>query len=85
MLAAGLGAVLSCVDPRQIDGRFVGRPFDETLLAELPSGADPCGERGEFHTFCHRGPMFDRAIDVQLGETVLRDGFWFADLLLAHL
>ena len=52
MLAAGLGAVLSCVDQRQLDKRFVGRQYDETLLAELPAGVDPCGEWGEFHTFC---------------------------------
>jgi diphthamide synthase (EF-2-diphthine--ammonia ligase) len=80
MLAAGLGAVLTCVDPRQIDRQLVGRSFDEKLLEELPSGADRCGERGEFHTFCHRGPMFDRPIDVQVGESVERDGFVFADV-----
>jgi uncharacterized protein (TIGR00290 family) len=80
MIASGLEAVLTCIDPRQIDRRFVGRSFDEKLLQELPSGADPCGERGEFHTFCHRGPMFDRAIDIDLGDFVERDGFAFADV-----
>ena len=58
MLAAGLGAVLTCVDPKQLDKRFVGRQFEEKLLAELPAGVDPCGERGEFHTFCYRCPEF---------------------------
>jgi diphthamide synthase (EF-2-diphthine--ammonia ligase) len=53
------------------------------LLAELPDGVDPCGERGEFHTFCFAGPMFDRQIGVQAGETVSRDGFCFTDLMPA--
>ena len=60
MLAEGLGAVLTCVDPKQLDERFVGRQYDEKLLAELPAGVDLCGERGEFHTFCFRCPEFSR-------------------------
>lgn len=82
MLRAGLRAVLTCVDPRQLDSRFAGRSFDAALLAELPSAVDPCGERGEFHTFCHAGPMFKSEIRVVLGESVIRDGFCFADLRL---
>lgn len=80
MIAAGIGATLTCVDPKQLDPKFVGRPFDEALLAELPPGVDPCGERGEFHTFCHRSPAFRYEIPVEVGEVVHRDGFWFADL-----
>jgi uncharacterized protein (TIGR00290 family) len=81
MLAAGLRAVLTCVDPRQLSERFVGRRYDEPLLAELPAGVDPCGERGEFHTFCDRCPAFRSDITVSIGEIVERDGFWFADFL----
>ena len=80
MVAKGLGAILTCVDPKQLSERFVGRRYDEKLLAELPSGVDPCGERGEFHTFCYRCPEFSRVIPVTTGEIVERDGFWFADL-----
>lgn len=80
MLDAGLRAVLTCVDPRQLAGTFVGRRYDTTFLADLPPGVDPCGERGEFHTFCSAGPMFKEEIPIRLGESVLRDGFWFADL-----
>jgi len=79
MLAAGLRAVLTCVDPRQLPARFVGRDFDESLLAELPAGVDPCGERGEFHTFAWAGPMFSTTVPVRAGEIVERDGFAFAD------
>lgn len=83
MLGAGLETVLTCVDPKQLDQRFVGRRLDEPLLAELPPEVDPCGERGEFHTFCYRGPMFAGDVPIRVGERVFRDGFWFADLALA--
>jgi uncharacterized protein (TIGR00290 family) len=83
MIGAGLEATLTCVDPKQLGRRFVGRRFDATLLAELPPGVDPCGERGEFHSFCHAGPMFARPIDIEVGEVVERDGFVFADLTRA--
>jgi uncharacterized protein (TIGR00290 family) len=81
MLAGGLRAVLTCVDPKQLDPSFVGKWFDGDFLAELPAGVDPCGERGEFHTLCCAGPMFARPIPVCVGESSLRDGFWFADVV----
>jgi uncharacterized protein (TIGR00290 family) len=81
MIAAGLQAVLTCVDPKQLDGRFTGRDFDAEFLADLPSSVDPCGERGEFHTFCYAGPMFTRSIPCSVGERIERDGFHFADVL----
>jgi uncharacterized protein (TIGR00290 family) len=84
MLPSGLRAVLTCVDPKQLDGQFVGRKFDQDLLTELPPGVDPCGERGEFHTFCWAGPMFKAPVPVRVGETVCRNGFQFADLLPDH-
>jgi uncharacterized protein (TIGR00290 family) len=83
MLAGGLEARLTCVDPRVVPARFAGRSFDAGLLAELPAGTDPCGDRGEFHTCVTGGPMFSRPLDVRAGVTVERDGFVFADLLLA--
>jgi uncharacterized protein (TIGR00290 family) len=81
MLDSSLRATLACVDPKQLAPQFVGREFDESLLADLPPTVDPCGERGEFHTFCHAGPMFDFPIPISVGEKIERDGFWFADLL----
>ncbi len=81
MIAAGLGATLTCVDPRQLGPEYVGRAFDAAFLAALPPTVDPCGERGEFHTFCHAGPMFRAPIAFAVGETVERDGFHFTDLL----
>ena len=80
MLAVGLRARLTCVDPRMLPASFVGRAFDRQLLADLPAGVDPCGENGEFHTFAWAGPMFRRPVPVRNGEVVMRDGFVFADL-----
>lgn len=81
MLAGGLSAYLTCVDPRKLDRSFAGRRFDASLLVDLLSGVDPCGENGEFHTFACAGPMFRAPIGVTVGEIVDRDGFVFADLL----
>jgi uncharacterized protein (TIGR00290 family) len=83
MQAAGLKAIITCVDPKQLDAAFVGREFDASLLSDLPPSADPCGEKGEFHTFCYAGPMFAAPIALQVGEKVERDGFQFMDLLPA--
>ncbi len=81
MVASGLRARLTCVDLRLMPRGFVGRVFDADFLDDLPEGVDPCGERGEFHTFCYAGPMFHEPIEVLLGEVLERDGFVFADLV----
>ena len=83
MIDAGLAARLTCIDPRHLDPSFAGRAFDTQLLRDLPASVDPCGERGEFHTFACAGPMFSRSISVASGLTVERDGFHYADLLPA--
>jgi uncharacterized protein (TIGR00290 family) len=83
MVASGLKAILTCVDTSKLEADFAGRRFDADLLAELPTGIDPCGENGEFHSFVYAGPMFNSAIDVIAGETVVRDKFAFADLIPA--
>jgi uncharacterized protein (TIGR00290 family) len=82
MIRGGLRARLTCVDPKQLPATFAGREFDAALLAALPQSADPCGERGEFHTFAYDGPMFRHPVPVRTGEVVEREGFVFADLLL---
>jgi uncharacterized protein (TIGR00290 family) len=81
MLAAGIRAVVTCVDPSQAPRELAGRWFDESFLDELPANVDPCGERGEFHTFVVDGPGFAQPLDVTVGEVVERDGFVFADVL----
>jgi uncharacterized protein (TIGR00290 family) len=80
-IADGFVAHLICVDTSQLDARFAGRAFDEQLLADFPTTVDPCGERGEFHTFVSEAPQFSAPIPYRLGETVLRDDrFMFCDI-----
>ena len=81
MLAAGIGAVLTCVDEAKLAPEFSGRAFDAALLADLPAGIDPCGENGEFHTFVHAHPLFRAPIAHTIGERVSREGFCFTDVL----
>lgn len=81
MIAAGLRAKITCVDPRALDRAFAGREFDASFLADLPSQVDPCGENGEFHSFVYHAPEFRAPLPVRGGEIVERDGFVFADVL----
>jgi uncharacterized protein (TIGR00290 family) len=81
MIAAGVKAKITCVDPSRVAKSFAGREYDVSVLNALPAGTDPCGENGEFHTFVYDGPVFSRPIEVRVGEVVERDGFVFADLL----
>jgi diphthamide synthase (EF-2-diphthine--ammonia ligase) len=81
MIAAGLRAKITCVDPRSLDRAFAGREFDASFLADLPAHVDPCGENGEFHSFVYNAPEFRAPLIVCAGEIVERDGFVFADLL----
>lgn len=75
-------ARLVCVDTHALPSDYAGRMFDEDLLEQLPSAIDPCGERGEFHTFVSSGPGFHSPIRYSVGETVLRDErFAYCDLL----
>ena len=80
----GYRAILSCVDTQQLDAAFCGRDFDVSLLADLPTNVDPCGENGEFHTCVHGGPLWRTPIELVRGERVLRDArFQYIDLLEA--
>ncbi|HWP94986.1 MAG TPA: ATP-binding protein [Gammaproteobacteria bacterium] len=83
MVDAGLRATVTCVDLGRLPAAFAGRTFDHVFLDELPPDVDPCGENGEFHTFCWAGPMFRRPLAIRVGTRLERDGFAWADLLPA--
>jgi len=82
-LALGFAAIVVCVDPKVLDRSFAGRRIDEEFLRDLPPHVDPCGERGEFHSFVFDGPIFRQPVSFTVGEVVDRDGFVFCDLLPA--
>jgi diphthamide synthase (EF-2-diphthine--ammonia ligase) len=81
ILARGIRAVITCVDPSAAPKAIAGRWYDQALLRELPAGVDQCGENGEFHTFVADGPGFACPLDVSTGMTAERDGFVFTDVL----
>ena len=84
MIAAGLRARITCLDPKVMARAFAGREFDAALLDELPPSIDPCAERGEFHTCAYAGPMFNHPVAVETGITVERDGYVFTDLTIPN-
>jgi uncharacterized protein (TIGR00290 family) len=83
MIAGGVRAKITCVDPSKLAASNAGCEFDESFLDALPAGVDPCGENGEFHSFVYDAPVFTRPIEVRGGEVVERDGFVFADVIPA--
>jgi uncharacterized protein (TIGR00290 family) len=81
MVESGLEAYITAVDLRALDRSFTGRRFDRSFLADLPLEVDPCGEKGEFHSFACGGPMFEKPLRVERGEVVEREGVAFCDLV----
>jgi uncharacterized protein (TIGR00290 family) len=81
IIDSGLRAVITCINPKQIDKEFIGREFDKSFLDSLPESIDPCGENGEFHSFVFDAPMFKEEIKIMVGDIVHRDDFIFADIL----
>lgn len=80
MIRGGLRAVITCVDPKQLNGDFVGREYNQKFLDDLPENVDPCGENGEFHSFVFEAPMFNEPINISVAKKVERDGFVFVDV-----
>lgn len=81
----GFKAVITCIDSKFMGKEFAGREFDESFLSGMPSGVDPCGENGEFHSFVYDGPIFERPLSFTKGEVVLRDSrYYFCDLIPAR-
>ncbi|MGC6480178.1 MAG: diphthine--ammonia ligase [Flavobacteriaceae bacterium] len=90
----GFEAVVVCLNESKLPSEFLGRTIDLDFLKELPKDVDPCGENGEFHTFCYKGPIFKKPISFTLGEKTRRTytnpkdssqeiGYWFLDILLS--
>jgi len=78
----GFKAIITCVDSKVLNKKFVGKCYDLDFLDELPPDVDPCGENGEFHSFVYDGPIFQDKIKIQRGEVVLRDNrYYFCDLI----
>ena len=87
----GFKAVVVCVNGKLLDRSFAGREYDKSFINDLPDNVDPCGENGEFHTFCYDGPIFNTPVKFDIGETIQREyenenpdlatSFYFTDLV----
>jgi uncharacterized protein (TIGR00290 family) len=87
-LQEGFKTITCSTHDRFLDETWCGKMIDEKFIADLPEGIDPCGENGEFHSFCFEGPIYKKNLSIITGEKVFkkieqnRNGFWFCDLLL---
>jgi len=81
MVSKGLRAIITSIDPKCLSVDFAGHVYDSSFLGKIPDSVDPCGEKGEFHSFAFEGPMFKSKLNICVGETVTRDGFVFTDVL----
>lgn len=91
-LDLGFKAIVVCASAKYFSEDFVGKTITKELIENLPENVDPCGENGEFHTFCYDGPLFNSPIPFTIGEKIYREydtpnsdkqksGFWFCDLI----
>ncbi|HAC44531.1 MAG TPA: ATP-binding protein [Chloroflexi bacterium] len=75
-VASGGRAVITCVDLAKLDEAWLGRVIDERFASEIgTTGADPCGENGEYHSFAFAGPVFKQPLAWIAGERRLDSGF----------
>lgn len=96
-LDLGFKTIIVCANSKYFDESFVGTIINKDFIDHLPEEVDPCGENGEFHTFCFDGPIFKNPIPFTIGEKVYREynapktdnsvcksdayGVWYCDLL----
>lgn len=80
IVSSGLRAIITCVDSKYLQQEFSGREYNQSFLNDLPQNVDLCGENGEFHSFAIAGSMFKRSIDIEVGETIYRQGVYFTDI-----
>jgi uncharacterized protein (TIGR00290 family) len=81
MIAKGYKAIVTSIELKKLDRRFIGRKYDEQFIDDLPSNIDPCGEHGEFHTFVYDGPIFKYPIGIKKGAIMEKEGFLYQDLI----
>jgi uncharacterized protein (TIGR00290 family) len=96
-LTKGFKMVTCCINDEYLNAEWAGKEIDTAFINQLPVTVDPCGENGEFHTFCYEGPLFKKKIAFSIGEKIYKPikvqtdsvcasssntkGFWFCDLI----
>ena len=68
----GFKTIICCISDEHLNESWCGRILDEKFIHDLPVGIDPCGENGEFHSFCFDGPIYKNRIAIKMGETIYK-------------
>jgi diphthamide synthase (EF-2-diphthine--ammonia ligase) len=68
----GFKTIVCCINDSYLSDNEVGVIFDLNFLKKLPADVDPCGENGEFHTFCFQGPIFKNPLRMEVKEKIYR-------------
>lgn len=80
-LARGYSALLTCIEEARANQAWLGESLTEQLIQAFEqSGIDPCGERGEYHTFVYAGPLFSCPLTFCLGKRLSLSGFQLIDI-----
>lgn len=82
----GFKAIIVCVDGEVLDSSYVGRELNKEFIEYLPKKVDPAGENGEYHCFVYDGPLFEKPMQIKIGEIIERKlgnkKFYYCDILL---
>ncbi len=71
-LNSGFKTITCCINDAYFNEDWVGKEIDESFILNLPKNVDPCGENGEYHTYCYDGPIFKNKINIQIGEKIYK-------------
>ena len=73
---AGFSAIITIVDSSRMRKDFLGLTLNRDVAAAIEkSGADICGENGEYHTFAYDGPIFTRRVEFAVKDRIERDKY----------
>ena len=73
---AGFKTVITIVDANRMSDEFLGQVLTRNVADAIEkSGADICGENGEYHTFTFDGPLFKETVDYTIKERLRRDKY----------
>jgi len=64
---------ICCVNDGYLDESWLGKMIDDRFMKELPENVDPCGENGEYHSFCFEGPIFKKPLAIALGDKTYKE------------
>ena len=82
----GFEAVVVATRAELLGEEWLGRKIDSDFVKHLDELRQTkeityCGEVGEYHTCVIDGPFFQKRLEILKTNHVLRDGYWFLEIL----